>query len=101
MTAEGGAERLTFLFKIIDDNQATIRFLDTKAGFGIAILGAIVGKVLLDRSQLTAFTSHGPLVSILSTLFALTALLSAICGFRTVFPTVFLAQNVSYLHHLD
>ena len=71
---------LAFLYKAIDDNQATIRFLDTKAGFGIAILGAIVGKVLLDRSQLTAFTSHGPLVSILCTLFALTALLCFTAG---------------------
>lgn len=100
--AEGDrTNTLTFLYKIIDDNQATIRFLDTKAGFGIAVLGAIVGKVLLDQDQLFALKSHGPLIVMLSSIFGLSVILAATLGFRTVFPTVNPAQNVSFPDDLE
>lgn len=92
---------LTFLYKIIDDNQSTIRFLDTKAGFGIAVLGAIVGKVLLDQDQLVAFSSHGPIVLGISAFFGLLVALSATLGFRTVIPTVNPAQNVTFPDDLE
>ena len=52
-------QALTFLYKIIDDNQDTIRFLDTKAAFGIAILGAIASK-LLDPAKLVPVGLTGP-----------------------------------------
>jgi hypothetical protein len=41
-------QQLAFLYKALDDNQGLIRFLDTKAGFAIALLSAMVGKVLSD-----------------------------------------------------
>jgi hypothetical protein len=75
--AEDESHTLTFLYKIVDDNQETIRFLDTKAGFGIAVLGAIVGKVLFDQDQLTAFKSHGPMVLKHSVAFTLVDVISA------------------------
>ena len=58
-------QALTFLYKIIDDNQDTIRFLDTKAAFGIAILGAIASK-LLDPDEISACRSHGPIAMTVS-----------------------------------
>jgi hypothetical protein len=99
MSEGGGVDRspvLSFLYKIIDDSQSTIRFLDTKAGFGIAILGAIVGKVLLDQDELIVLRSHGWLISVMSLLFGIVVIVAAILGFRTVFPTVNPAENVSF-----
>jgi hypothetical protein len=93
-------KKLAFLYKIIDDNQATIRFLDTKAAFGIALLGAIIGKVL-DREQLTAFGNHGVLILLAAIVFGCLIIISAALGFRTVFPTVNPAKNVSFPDNLE
>jgi len=89
------------LYKIIDDNQATIRYLDTKAGFGIAILGAMLGKILLDSDQLRAFASHGRLVLGFAVLLGIVISVAAVLGFRTVFPTVNPAQNVTFPDNLE
>jgi hypothetical protein len=93
-------KKLAFMYKIIDDNQATIRFLDTKAAFGIALLGAIIGKVL-DREQLAAYLNHGIVTLLISIVFACLIVVSAVLGFRTVFPTVNPAQNVSFPDNLE
>lgn len=99
--AENDTEKkLAFLYKIIDDNQATIRFLDTKAAFGIALLGAIIGKVL-DREQLAAFLNHSIFISLISIVFVCLIIVSAVLGFRTVFPTVNPAQNVLFPDNLE
>jgi hypothetical protein len=98
--AEDRSQTLTFLYKIIDDNQATIRFLDTKAAFGIAVLGAMVGK-LLDRDQLVACASHGLVVMVISAVFALLVVAAATLGYKTVFPMVNPAQNVSVPANLE
>jgi hypothetical protein len=97
---EDSPERLSFLFKAMDDNQATIRFLDTKAAFGIAVLGAMLGKVL-DRDQLIACESHGFIVMAFSAAFAASVVLSAILGYKTIFPTINPAKNVSFPDDLD
>src|SRR5579871_3581693 len=93
-------QKLSFLYKIIDDNQATIRFLDTKAAFGIALLGAMISKVL-DRDQLAVFQSHGVLILSIFIIFVLLTILSAIIGFRTVFPTINPAENVTFPDDLE
>jgi hypothetical protein len=100
MMAEDRSQTLTFLYKVIDDNQATIRFLDTKAAFGIAVLGAMVGK-LLDRDQLVACASHGLVVIVISAVFALLVVIAATLGYKTVFPTVNPAQNASIPDNLE
>jgi len=92
---------LNFLYKIIDDNQATIRFLDTKAGFGIAILGTMVGKVILDQDQIKSCESHGLLIGLVAVFFGCLVLLTATLGFRTVFPTVNPAKNVTFPDDLE
>jgi hypothetical protein len=100
MAENDTVQKLTFLYKIIDDNQATIRFLDTKAAFGIALLGAILGKVL-DREQLIAFVNHGVLIFLMFIAFAVLIIISAVIGFRTVFPTVNPKDNVSFPDNLE
>ena len=92
---------LAFLYKIIDDSQATIRFLDTKAGFGIAVLGTKVGKALLDHDELAGFGSRGLLVLSLAVVFGLIVIVAAVLGFKTVFPTVNPARNVSFPDDLE
>ncbi len=93
-------QALTFLYKIIDDNQDTIRFLDTKAAFGIAILGAIASK-LLDPDQISACRSHGPIAMTVSAALILLVVLSAFLGFRTIFPVINPAANVSFPDDLE
>jgi hypothetical protein len=100
MAENDTVQKLAFLYKIIDDNQATIRFLDTKAAFGIALLGAIIGKVL-DREQLIAFVTHGILILLIFIAFAVLVIISAVIGFRTVFPTVDPKDNVTFPDNLE
>lgn len=100
MAENDTVQKLAFLYKIIDDNQATIRFLDTKAAFGIALLGAMIGKVL-DREQLIAFVNHGALIFLIFIAFAVLIIISAVIGFRTVFPTVNPKDNVSFPDNLE
>src|SRR5579862_3265436 len=101
MAGEDGSYRLSFLYKIIDDNQDTIRYLDTKAGFGIAILGAILGKFLLDEAQLHAIGSHSPSIVGLFILLGALMVASATLGFKTVFPMINPAENVLFPDDLE
>jgi hypothetical protein len=94
------ARTLEFLYKILDDNQGTIRFLDTKAAFGIAVLGAVVDK-LLDPEQLAALKSHGHVTTVLLIMLLVAILLCAFLGFETVFPVVNTAKNVSFPDNLE
>ena len=92
---------LSFLYKMLDDNQGIIKYLDTKAGFGIAILGAIIGKIVFDQNQIVALLSQGPRTAIVFAAFGLFAILAAILGFLTVFPMINPAENVCYPSELD
>lgn len=94
------SETLTFLYEILDDIQGTIRFLDTKAAFGIAILGGLSEK-LLDPDQIAACRSHGPMTLFISVALGLLVGLSAFLGFRTVFPLINPAENVSFPDNLQ
>ena len=44
-------QQLAFLYKVLDDNQDLIRFIDTKAAFVVALLSAMLGKVLADLGK--------------------------------------------------
>lgn len=83
-----------FLYKIIDDNQSTIRFTDSKAAFGIAVLSAMLGKVLAQYPSLRPL-SHQPLeVIVFLGLFSLFGLIAATLAFRVLFPTINPYKNV-------
>ncbi len=77
--------RLEFLFKVVEDTQNTIRFLDTKAAFCVTLLTAMMVATL----QFSSFHRHYPhahlfLVVVFSG-FALVCL--SICV-RVIFPTI-------------
>lgn len=91
---------LGFLFKIIDDNQSTIRFLDTKAAFGIAVIGAIVAK-LFEHDRLLTLTAHGRVLSTLSVLLVVLIATSATLGYKTIFPTINPCDNVCLPDNLE
>lgn len=88
-----------FLCKIIEDTQDTIRALDAKAGVGIVILGAMVGKVL-DQDQIAAIKASGPVPIIIFIIFSGLAIISAALAFKTVFPMVNPAEHVAAPNNL-
>lgn len=94
MTNGSRAFACEFLYKALDDAQGTIRALDTKAGVGIVVLGAMLGRVL-EHDQLVAIQTGGWISAITASLFGILALLAALLAFRTIFPMIDPAQNVS------
>ena len=88
------AQRATFLYKIIDDNQSTIRFTDTKAAFGIAVLSAMLSKVLAQYPSLRPLTGQPPIVIWLFISFSFFCAIAAILAFRVLFPTIDPYKNV-------
>jgi hypothetical protein len=49
--AKSFGHQTTFLYKALDDNQNLIRFLDAKAAFVVALLSAMLSKVLTDLGK--------------------------------------------------
>lgn len=88
-----------FLFKVIEDTQGTIRSLDAKAVVGIAILGAMLGK-MLSRSQFDAIRHAGVFPILVFVVFAVSAILAAALAFKTVFPMINPSKNVTFANDL-
>lgn len=95
MTEDNRAFAVAFLYKALDDAQGAIRSLDVKAAAGIAVLGAMVGKVL-EREQLAAIRSATRPGIICACVFTALVALSATLAFTTVFPMIDPAENVSF-----
>jgi hypothetical protein len=84
--------RLQFLYSVVKDTQETIRFLDTKAGFCVTLLTAMMAVTFgpLSRGVHGGRTHHGLLaVFAVSTLFTM-----AMC-LRVIFPTIHLQGKFS------
>jgi len=88
------AARLAFLYKALDDNQATIRFLDTKAAFGVAVLSGMVGTATLQLKTYFPLSEQPQLRLLLFLLFSVAALLAALLATRLIFPTVNPTKNI-------
>lgn len=84
--------RLEFLHHLISDTQETIRFLDTKAGFCVTLLTAMMAA---------GFSSLGPthhnnsLHTALQGVFAFVTLLTLIICIRVIFPTIHMQGTFS------
>ena len=74
--------RLEFLYKMTEDTQNTIRFLDTKAAFCVTLLSAMVAGVLQRQSVAT------PLHCILFNIFMGCVTVSLLLCLRVIFPTI-------------
>jgi hypothetical protein len=79
--------RLEFLFKVVEDTQNTIRFLDTKAAFCVTLLTAM----MLATLQFSNFHRPYPHAHLfLVGVFAIFALICLSLCVRVIFPTVHL-----------
>ena len=84
--------RLEFLFKVVEDTQNTIRFLDTKAAFCVTLLTAMMAAAFQFSSSHHRFP-HAHLV-FLGIFAVLTLVCLSICV-RVIFPTVHLQGTFS------
>jgi hypothetical protein len=73
--------RLYFLYKVVEDTQTTIRFLDTKAVFCVTLLSGMAA-VVLGRTQAT--TAH----RVLLPCFLTAVVISLLVCLRVIFPII-------------
>jgi hypothetical protein len=76
------SSRLEFLYKIVEDTQNTIRFIDTKAAFCLTLLSAMAAGALQRPHQPTL--THRVLFAI----FIVAVALSVLICLRVIFPTI-------------
>jgi len=88
-------KQLDYLYKALDDAQSIVRHLDVKAGFGVAVLSAMIDKVLTNLGRFIPWTDQPFWVELLFGAFAISALASIIIAFRVVFPTSNPSRNVT------
>ena len=74
--------RLNFLYKVVEDTQNTIRFLDTKAAFCVTLLSAMVAGSLQHTGPETVLHHRFFLAFIAG------AILSLLICLRVIFPTI-------------
>jgi hypothetical protein len=75
--------RLEFLYKIVEDTQSTIRFIDTKAVFCVTLLLGMVAAAL----QIPHTSAHLPDRVLFSGFMIVVAAALLIC-LRVIFPTI-------------
>ena len=82
--------RLNFLYKITEDTQNTIRFIDTKAAFCVTLLSGMTAGSLQSSHP-----NHPTLHKLLFTIFLLAVGLSLIICLRVIFPVIKPSKVVS------
>jgi len=73
--------RLYFLYKVVEDTQTTIRFLDTKAVFCVTLLSGMAA-VVLGRTQ------AGSMHRVLLPCFLAVVVISLLVCLRVIFPII-------------
>src|SRR6267154_2938661 len=87
-------KQLEFLYKAHEDNQNLIRFLDAKAAFAVAILAAMVNKVLSGVGLYFPWSGQPLWRQLLVLGFGCTALLASLLVVLILFPITNPALNV-------
>lgn len=87
-------KKLQFLYKILDDNQGVIRLLDAKAAFAVALLSAMMGKILADLPSYFPFLAQPWWRKTLFVSFWAVALTGGLVVFKVIFPVHNPADNV-------
>ena len=90
-------QQLTFLYKALDDNQSLIRFLDAKAAFAVALLSAMIGRVLGNLGAYFPWTEQSHWRQLLVLGFGLSAIIAIFLVSLIVFPTINPALNTNLL----
>src|SRR5215472_16436093 len=78
--------RLDFLYKALDDTQSTLKVIDTKAAFAIALLGALCAKAM-EKDTLSVL-HQGTMGRCVFSLFCASVIITGILAFKTVFPMI-------------
>jgi hypothetical protein len=86
-------KQLEFLYKVHEDSQNLIRFLDAKAAFAVAILAAMVNKVLSSLGLYFPWSAQPYWRQILVLAFGFTALIAALLVALILFPITNPALN--------
>ena len=76
------SERITFLYKIVEDTQNTVRFLDTKAAFCVTLFSGMGAGVLEHHAPETAL--HRALFAA----FLVSAVVGLLICMRVIFPVI-------------
>ena len=76
------SSRLEFLYKIVEDTQNTIRFIDTKAAFCVTLLSAMAAGALQSAHPPTHFHRVAFVV------FIIALAISLLICLRVIFPTI-------------
>lgn len=76
------SSRLEFLLRIIEDTQATVRFLDTKAAFCVTLLSGMAAVALQHHGE------HPFIHYILFAVFMAAEVGSILVCLRVIFPTI-------------
>ena len=77
------ASRLEFLYKVVEDTQGTIRFIDTKAAFCVTLLSGMVAGALQKGHWVGGGTRHWAFV-----VFMVLVVLSLVICLRVIFPVI-------------
>ena len=77
------ASRLEFLYKVVEDTQGTIRFIDTKAAFCVTLLSGMVAGVLQKGHWIGGGTRHWAFV-----VFMVLVNFSLVICLRVIFPMI-------------
>jgi hypothetical protein len=75
--------RINFLFKVIEDTQGTVRFLDTKAAFCVTLLSGMAAVSLQPRPE-----GHPLLHRVLFLVFLTVVVGALLVCLRVIFPTI-------------
>lgn len=79
------SSRLEFLYKIVEDTQNTIRFIDTKAAFCVTLLSGMAAVVLQNGHGGRANDHAHPVLFIA---FMLADIVTLLVCLRVIFPTI-------------
>lgn len=79
------SSRLEFLYKIVEDTQNTIRFIDTKAAFCVTLLSGMAA-VVLKNGYASRTNDHAH--SLLFIVFMLSIVATLLVCLRVIFPTI-------------
>jgi hypothetical protein len=76
------SERLTFLYKVVEDTQNTVRFLDTKAAFCVTLFSGMAAGALQHH------TTDTPVHRALFAAFLIAVVMGLLICMRVIFPVI-------------
>jgi hypothetical protein len=76
------SERISFLYKVVEDTQNTVRFLDTKAAFCVTLLSGMAAGALQHKSDVS------PLHRALFAAFLVALVMGLLICMRVIFPVI-------------